>query len=563
METTVEGLCNAMARCQFLQAEQIRDLRQRWQNEAGQASGNFERFTAWLAARQIATEYQIGVLSRGNGQQLFLGPYRILERIGRGRMAGVYKATHDSGLTVAVKVLPPSKAAKRETLARFQREVKLALSVKHPNVVRTFHAGEHKGLHYLTMEYLEGETLEEVLQQRKKLPVGEAVRLVHQALLGLEAIHEQKLVHRDLKPANLMLVGSQQGSAAGAVVKILDLGMGRALFDDEDGPPQFDLTRPGEMLGSADCMSPEQAKDAHNIDIRSDIYSLGCVLYHTLAGEPPFADVSNVRQLLRHATEQPKPITERNPEVPGGIQQVLDWMLAKDPAKRYPTPARAAQALEIFLAVNNEPVPRSDARLAAYLKWIDSFDSSGEALAPLSGQPAIPPLPVAVHEITMAVDFEMIREVAPEAVIPAINAHEIIDKTVPIPPNRPRSDDLMDQKTLDMPSPIALPREPKGPPPPPARRRNEREEEVEPVRDRKRAPRERDEEPRRRRGYREDEEEPARIRRRDRSEDEEEEPARVMGMRPRELLVLTICLLTIFAMGVLGLLVWLLYRILG
>ena len=112
---------------------------------------------------------------------------------------------HQLGQVVAIKVLPPSRSKDPQTLGRFQRETRLAVRLKHPNVVRSFQVGQHKGLHYLVMEYLEGQTLDTVLQRRKKLPVNEAVRLVHQCLLGLQHIHEQGLVHRDLKPANLML----------------------------------------------------------------------------------------------------------------------------------------------------------------------------------------------------------------------------------------------------------------------------------------------------------------------------------------------------------------------
>ena len=204
METTVEDLCNVMNRCQFLPTEQIRDLRQRWLQEAGNNAGRIDRFAAWLVSQKVATEYQVGVLSRGNGSQLFVGPYRILERVGRGRLAGVYKATHVSGAVVAVKILPPSKAAQPASLARFQRELGLAVSVRHPNVIRSYHGGENKGLHYLVMEHLEGETLEDALARRKRLPVAEAAGVVHQALLGLQAIHEQGLVHRDLRSGNLM-----------------------------------------------------------------------------------------------------------------------------------------------------------------------------------------------------------------------------------------------------------------------------------------------------------------------------------------------------------------------
>src|SRR5262249_38695905 len=152
-------------------------------------------------------EYQVGVIGRGNANQLLLGSYKILERIGKGRMAGVYKALHELGQVVAIKVLPPSKARDPQILGRFEREARLALRLKHPNIVRTFQTGTWSGLHCLVMEYLEGETLEEVLARRGKLPVGEAVRLIWQALNALQEIHEEGLVHRDLKPGNLMLVG--------------------------------------------------------------------------------------------------------------------------------------------------------------------------------------------------------------------------------------------------------------------------------------------------------------------------------------------------------------------
>src|SRR5262249_20791579 len=154
----------------------------------------------------------------------FLGEYKILDRIGRGRMAGVYKAVHQLGQVVAIKVLPPSKAKDPRTLGRFTREARLALKLKHPNVVRAFQVGEVNGLHYLVMESLEGEPLEEVLQRRKRLSPAEAVRVVHQALVGLQHIHEQGLVHRDLKPSNLMLVpapgSGQPDNTLRATVKV-------------------------------------------------------------------------------------------------------------------------------------------------------------------------------------------------------------------------------------------------------------------------------------------------------------------------------------------------------
>jgi serine/threonine-protein kinase len=274
-------------------------------------------------------------------------------RIGRGRLVGVYQAVHPQGQVVAIKVLPPAKAADPQVMARFQRESRLAMRLQHPNVIRTFQAGEHQGTHYLVMEMLKGETLKDVLLRRGRLPPVEAIRLVYQAFLGLQHLHEQGLVHRDLEPANLMLVpgaADQGDTTLGSTVKILDIGVGRAVFDEgAAGGGPVNLTTAGDQLGTPLYCAPEQAKDARQADIRSDIYSLGCVLYHALVGNPPFEDPSAIRLIIKHATEPPPRLANLNLAVPARLQEVLDGMLAKDPALRIPTPGQAAQELRQFL----------------------------------------------------------------------------------------------------------------------------------------------------------------------------------------------------------------------
>ena len=140
---------------------------QAWQSHAKNAVGDLNQFSKWLVANNYTTDYQIGLLVKGHTESFYLNQYRILERIGRGRMAGVYKAAHPLGQTVAIKVFPPSKAKHPTLLGRFQREARLAIRLKHPNVVRAFQVGDSDGLQYIVMEYLEGETLEEVVKQRR------------------------------------------------------------------------------------------------------------------------------------------------------------------------------------------------------------------------------------------------------------------------------------------------------------------------------------------------------------------------------------------------------------
>jgi serine/threonine protein kinase len=437
MEFTVENICGLIMRSKLLTPDEVRALHQRWAGGTKENASSAQ-FLRWLVANRHLTEYQANLLSKGHADDFFLNQYKILDRLGRGRMAGVYKAVHATGQVVAVKVLPPSKAKEPKTLARFQREARLAVKLKHPNIVRTFQVGECRGLHYLVMEYLEGETLDEVLQRRKRLPPAEAVRLVHQALSGLQHIHEQGLVHRDLKPANLMLVpGRQLGepdNTLQATVKILDIGLGRQLFEESSQEVERDLELTGEgvLLGTPDYLAPEQARNPSGIDIRADIYSLGCVLYHCLSGQPPFADTNVLNQMIRHATEPPRPLKELNPAVPDGLQQIVDWMLAKDPAKRYPTPERAAQALQVFLAAGAPARPLEEApQMHRYLTWLETGKDDGKEIDPGPTQPvptlASPAAPAAIPVEDKPQDVAGKRRRKPKRPKPAAATADLID----------------------------------------------------------------------------------------------------------------------------------------
>jgi eukaryotic-like serine/threonine-protein kinase len=356
MTLSIERICNDLARNGLLPPAEIRNLRQRWLRQAGVSADDPVLFVKWLAHHRLITDYQADVLLRRRNDPLVLGRYRLHGRIGRGPMAGVYEAVHAGGQAVAIKVLPPARAAVPTLLARFQREARLAVRLRHPNVIGAFEAGEHNGTHFLVMELLRGATLKDVLLQRGRLPAAEAIRLIYQALLGLQHVHEQGMVHRDLEPANLMLVpGStdQADTTLNCTVKILDIGLGRAVFDEGvPGCGPLNLTATGDQLGTPLYCSPEQSKDARQADIRSDIYSLGCILYHILVGQPPFEDRGPIRLMLSHANDPPPRLAILNISVPETFQSVLDIMLAKDPALRFPTPGAAAQELRRFLLTN-------------------------------------------------------------------------------------------------------------------------------------------------------------------------------------------------------------------
>jgi serine/threonine protein kinase len=372
MEATVESLCDALAGSRLVSPDAVPELQRRWQREAKGPTADAGAFARWLVAKGVATKFQLGVLAAGRGDQLSLGKYKLLDRIGRGRVAGVFKAVHSLGEVVAIKVLPPSKTGKTKSFVRFQREARLAQRLNHPNVVRTFQLAEDAGVYYLVMEHLVGETLADVLRRRGALPPAEAVHIVHQALLGLQHIHEQGLVHRDFSPENLMLVDGKPDDTRAATVKILDIGTSRALEDDEDAP-KYDLTVAGDQLGTPEYQAPEQAADAHRVDIRADLYSVGCVLFHALAGEPPFVEVNRVRLVMRHITEPPRSLLAVCPDAPPGLQGVLDRLLAKKPEQRFADPAEALKALAPFLPkVAQKAAGRERPELKAFLNWLES-----------------------------------------------------------------------------------------------------------------------------------------------------------------------------------------------
>ncbi len=292
------------------------------------------------------------------GQQL--GQYQILEQLGAGGMGLVFKAVHSAmQRTVALKIIAPELTQDPQTRARFQREVRSAARLNHPNVVVAHDAAEASGLWFLVMEYVPGTDAAHLFQRYGRPPIELACEIVRQAALGLQHAHELGMVHRDIKPANLMVTTASRGSNAvigttptgwpnPPLVKILDFGLARlAISDPNKQLSGADvLTRERAVFGTPEYMAPEQAKDSRLADIRSDIYSLGCTLYALLAGRPPFLSRSPSEVLAMHLTQPPEPVSKFLPEVPFGLEQVIDRMLAKKPEDRYATPIEVAKALE-------------------------------------------------------------------------------------------------------------------------------------------------------------------------------------------------------------------------
>jgi eukaryotic-like serine/threonine-protein kinase len=271
-----------------------------------------------------------------------VGQYALLELLGEGGMGTVYKARHTLlDRIVALKLLSAGRLADPQSVARFLREIKAVGKLNHPNLVRGADAGQAEGRHFLVMDFLHGLDLARLVQRLGPLPIADACELVRQAALGLQHAHEHGLVHRDIKPSNLMLTPECQ-------LKVLDLGLARLIGDLPHGK---EITDTGQYMGTADYMAPEQGLDDHAVDIRADIYSLGCTLYKLLTGRAPFVGPeydSTFKKIQAHAHVPVPPVRDLRPDVPEALAVILDKMLSKRPAQRHATPAETAAALQQF-----------------------------------------------------------------------------------------------------------------------------------------------------------------------------------------------------------------------
>ena len=273
--------------------------------------------------------------------------YEIVEPIAQGGMGKVFKATHRMmDRTVALKVIKNELMRNTEVIERFHREVKAAAQLCHPNIVTAYDAEHANGVHFLVMEYVEGKNLSDLVKRDGQLPIAEAVDYARQAAAGLQHAHEQGMVHRDMKPHNLMLTTDR-------TVKILDFGLASlssetiAASSDISLSTDASLTKVGRVMGSPDFISPEQATDARQADIRSDIYSLGATLYYLLCGQPPFSNGGVAQRLKDHVETAPVPVNQLRHDVPQELADVVSRMLAKDPAQRYATPEEVESALAL------------------------------------------------------------------------------------------------------------------------------------------------------------------------------------------------------------------------
>jgi serine/threonine protein kinase len=281
--------------------------------------------------------------------QTLAGKYRIEERLSEGGMGTVYRGTHVlMDKTVAIKVLRPSLAADEKIVARFSREARAASRISHPHALSVTDFGEAEdGVVFLVMEYLSGRTLKEIIRQEGPMPLPRAVEILRQVGGALDTAHSEGVVHRDLKSENIMLLSS----AGPDYAKVLDFGI--AKIKERDGDYDPGLTAPDLVIGTPQYMSPEQCSQSPDIDARSDIYSLGVILYEMLVGHVPFTGESPTAIMLKHLQHPAPSVSDERSDVPSAVARVVARALAKRPEDRYKTVGELVE--DFTIAAGTEP----------------------------------------------------------------------------------------------------------------------------------------------------------------------------------------------------------------
>ncbi|HET6197755.1 MAG TPA: serine/threonine-protein kinase, partial [Acetobacteraceae bacterium] len=336
-------------------------------------------------------------------KEMVVGPYHILDKLGQGGMGAVYRAAvPDTGIEVALKLLPKRLSTDPNFLARFRREANIGMEMNHPHIVRTVDFGESKGTYYLAMEIVEGGTLDHHLQVSSTIPERTALKIVRDLLGALQYAHEKGLVHRDIKPSNIIF--DREGKS-----KLSDFGLVKG------GEPDPSFMTFGTTVGTPHYMAPEQAR-GEAIDIRADLYSLGATLYHAVTGRTPFSGSSAAVLMDQHLSKEMPPPEQVNPAITPGCAAIIKKLMAKDRRGRYATPAEAledvlrhlrgepALALAMHATPTRAPTPT---RPAPVTKPPAAAQAQSAQPQPAQAAAALPPAP--------AVDQPPLRAPAPAA----------------------------------------------------------------------------------------------------------------------------------------------------
>jgi serine/threonine protein kinase len=351
-ETTLTPFAQRLRSCRLLTPAQL--------EEAFTAAPDDNALAQYLLDKGLLTRFQVRQVRAGS-TSLTIGNYVAVDFLGRGGGGVVLKARNRlmPERHVALKTLDVRNLHYTpEILARFRREIDIVSRLEHPNLVRALDVIQTRAHWYLVLEYIPGQDLAAVVKERGPLPIGEAVDYIIQAARGLEYAHERNIVHRDVKPTNLLRTPEGQ-------IKVTDLGLARFVTED-DHDNENKLTMRGACLGTPEFMAPEQAEDARSVGPRSDLYSLGATLFHLLTGEFHIGGSTYLKKLQALLTEAPRRIEEVRPDVPTGLGELLNRLLARQWLERPACAADVITALEPYLGNTDREVvePLTPKRLA-------------------------------------------------------------------------------------------------------------------------------------------------------------------------------------------------------
>ncbi|MEZ6060445.1 MAG: serine/threonine-protein kinase [Planctomycetaceae bacterium] len=291
-----------------------------------------------LVEKRLLTPWQATQLLKGQ-KSFSLQQYQLRDTIGRGGMGHVFQARDtETGRVVAIKLMARSLVSNEALVTRFQREIKASARLNSPHVVKAINAGKVGETDFLVMEYVNGEQIDHIAARLERLPIGLACEIIRQTAVGLQHAHECGMVHRDVKPSNLMINWDSEGIGT---IKLMDMGLVRLTEDEEDRS----VTRAGQVMGTPDYMSPEQGWDTSKVDIRSDIYSLGCTCFRLLTGSVPFSGANPLQVLSQRLQRDAPSIAGVRGDVPPELAAVVSRMTMRDPAARFQSPAEVAAML--------------------------------------------------------------------------------------------------------------------------------------------------------------------------------------------------------------------------
>lgn len=341
---TIDELLFLAEKGRLIESARLSTIRQKIAESPGTVS-DATQLADLLVRQHVLSRFQADQLLQGRSKGFWVKRYKIIDQVGIGGMARVFLAEHSiMRRKVALKILPTAKCSDPASLARFLREARAIAAINHPNVIRAYDIDQDADFYYIVLEFAEGLTVAQYVEEHGPVPYPQACDYVYQAASGLEHLLSCGIIHRDIKPSNIIIEHSGR-------VKLVDLGL--AVFFEEKELDPLTIKYDQNVLGTVDYLAPEQAIDSHNVDGRADIYSLGASFCFMLTGKPPFPKGTAAEKLHAHQTEPFKTVRDRAPDVPRDLDAILCKMLAKKPQDRFATMAELRSALRRFLPINS------------------------------------------------------------------------------------------------------------------------------------------------------------------------------------------------------------------